>query len=139
MSEVFLSYARQDRDLARRLARDLDASGVSCWYDERLKAGDEWRGEIAAAMSSATTAVLLVTPSSLASRSVAAEWEQAIASSKRVVPVLAEGAEVSDLPPLLQHIQAASWQSDYAGLLDVIVDSANRWAPALRRGRTRRL
>lgn len=48
---VFLSYAREDADAARRIAEALRASGVEVWFDaHELKGGDAWdqkiRGQI---------------------------------------------------------------------------------------------
>jgi hypothetical protein len=41
--EVFLSYVRENTDLAERLAADLEAAGVKVWLDrKRLAPGDRW-------------------------------------------------------------------------------------------------
>ena len=50
---VFLSYAREDADAARRLAEALRAGGIEVWFDEtELRGGDAWdakiRGQIGA-------------------------------------------------------------------------------------------
>ena len=40
---VFLSYAREDADAARRLADALRAFGVEVWFDRsELRGGDAW-------------------------------------------------------------------------------------------------
>ena len=49
---VFLSYASQDAEAARRIAESLGASGVEVWFDQsELVGGDAWdakiRGQIA--------------------------------------------------------------------------------------------
>lgn len=48
---VFLSYASQDADAARRICAALRAAGVEVWFDQsELRVGDAWdqkiRGEI---------------------------------------------------------------------------------------------
>ena len=44
---VFLSYASQDADAARRIADALRAFGVEVWFDqEELRGGDEWDAKI---------------------------------------------------------------------------------------------
>ena len=48
---VFLSYAREDADAARRIADALRAFGVEVWFDQsELRGGDTWdqkiRGQI---------------------------------------------------------------------------------------------
>lgn len=41
--EVFLSYVRENSDVAERLAADLEAAGVKVWLDrKRLAPGDRW-------------------------------------------------------------------------------------------------
>jgi hypothetical protein len=42
MSDIFISYAREDRETAQRLAETLKAHGWSVWWDTRLKAGEVW-------------------------------------------------------------------------------------------------
>ena len=40
---VFLSYASQDAEAARRIAEALRAAGVEVWFDQaELRGGDAW-------------------------------------------------------------------------------------------------
>ena len=44
---VFLSYAREDTDAARRIAEALRSSGLEVWFDENeLRGGDSWDAKI---------------------------------------------------------------------------------------------
>lgn len=44
---VFLSYAHEDADLARRIADALRAFGVEVWFDRsELRGGDAWDAKI---------------------------------------------------------------------------------------------
>jgi len=44
---VFLSYAREDSDAARRIAEALRAAGVEVWFDQsELRGGDAWDRKI---------------------------------------------------------------------------------------------
>src|SRR3954462_6514600 len=44
---VFLSYAREDSDAARRIADALQAFGVEVWFDQNeLVGGDAWDAKI---------------------------------------------------------------------------------------------
>ena len=44
---VFLSYAREDTDAARRIAEALRAFGVEAWFDQsELRGGDTWDAKI---------------------------------------------------------------------------------------------
>jgi hypothetical protein len=40
---VFLSYASQDAEVARRIAETLRAAGIEVWFDQsELRGGDVW-------------------------------------------------------------------------------------------------
>jgi hypothetical protein len=44
---VFLSYAREDTDAARRIAEALRASGMEVWFDQaELRGGEAWDAKI---------------------------------------------------------------------------------------------
>ncbi|MDB6127690.1 MAG: invasion protein regulator, partial [Verrucomicrobia bacterium] len=44
---VFLSYAREDSDAARRIADALRAFGIEVWFDQsELRGGDAWDAKI---------------------------------------------------------------------------------------------
>ena len=44
---IFLSYAREDSDAARRIADALRAAGIEVWFDQsELRGGDAWDGKI---------------------------------------------------------------------------------------------
>ena len=44
---VFLSYAREDADQARRIAEAMRAFGVEVWFDQNeLRGGDAWDTKI---------------------------------------------------------------------------------------------
>jgi hypothetical protein len=45
---VFLSYASQDAEAARRIADTLRSAGVEVWFDQsELRGGDVWTKEFA--------------------------------------------------------------------------------------------
>ena len=44
---IFLSYAREDTDAARRIGDGLRAAGVEVWFDQsELRGGDAWDAPI---------------------------------------------------------------------------------------------
>jgi len=44
---VFLSYASQDADAARRICETLRAAGLEVWFDQsELRGGDAWDASI---------------------------------------------------------------------------------------------
>lgn len=94
---VFVSYCHSDRRFLARLRvhlRPLERDGlINLWSDEDLRAGDDWRSEIALAISSARVAIMLVSADFLASDFIAVnEVPQLLARAKsegaRIMPVV---------------------------------------------------
>ena len=42
MSDIFLSYSRDDQAIARRFAAGLEREGLSVWWDQTLHSGDAY-------------------------------------------------------------------------------------------------
>ena len=53
MADVFLSYAREDRETAERLAHALERHGWSVWWDRHVPAGKRFDEVIAKSLASA--------------------------------------------------------------------------------------
>lgn len=88
---VFISYAREDEDLARSLRDRLSHAGISCFMDTgAINAGDEWRRILTTALDSASLVVVICTGRSVSSVEVTFEWSYALALGVPVVPVLYE-------------------------------------------------
>lgn len=69
MSRVFISYAREDSAMARRLYGDLAASGHTPWLDsENLLPGERWRRAIQLAIKESDYFLALLSSSSVSKR-----------------------------------------------------------------------
>lgn len=73
MADIFISYAKDDRAAAQRVASWLEADGLSAWWDTSLLAGDSWSDVIRAELRDARCVVVLWSKLSWASRWVQAE------------------------------------------------------------------
>jgi hypothetical protein len=90
MIRLFLSYARGDGlAAATRLRGELTAMGFSMWRDlEELQGGLAWKEQLRAALRQVDAVLVLLTPGSMASKTVEWEWENALTLGKRVIGLL---------------------------------------------------
>jgi serine/threonine-protein kinase len=65
MTDVFLSYKRDDEARAGRLVRALEAQGLQVWWDRGLQAGGSWRAQIETELAAARCVVVLWTAASV--------------------------------------------------------------------------
>jgi TIR domain/Bacterial Ig-like domain (group 2) len=100
---IFLSYANEDRETARAVAKLLESAGYSVWWDRRIPAGRTWRSMIEQALAEMHGMVVLWSNHSVESDWVKEEAEEARALG-RLIPVLIEPVK----PPVgFRSIQAA--------------------------------
>jgi len=59
MSDVFLSYAREDATTARQLAEHFREEGWSVFWDREIPVGKTWEDTIEDQLSRATCVVVL--------------------------------------------------------------------------------
>lgn len=104
MAEIFISYARADRERAQALARALGRDGWSVWWDRDIPPGRTFDDVIEEALAVAKCVIVLWTRESIRSEWVKAEASEA-ARRHILVPVLADQV----MPPLeFRRIQCAS-------------------------------
>jgi TIR domain-containing protein len=135
MADVFLSYAREDRDTALRLAQALEARGWSVWWDREIIAGEAFDQAIERELAGARAVIVL-----WSKRSIASEWvknEAADAADRGLlVPALLDDAR---LPLEFRRRQAADlagWSGDvehqgFRALCDGVVAKVTK--PAAKR------
>ncbi|MBX3578091.1 MAG: TIR domain-containing protein [Rhizobiaceae bacterium] len=95
MSDVFISYAREDRAFARELCDALRERGIDVWWDFDLVGGDDFRHRIKGAIDESERVIVLWSERSVRSHFVIDEAGEAKRLNK-LVPVAIDGAE----PPL---------------------------------------
>jgi TolB-like protein len=109
MGRIFLSYAREDRGFAERLARVLENGGHNVWWDRHIDSGREFAGEIETQLEKSD--LVLVAWSKAAARSPWVRDEAAIGRDRgRLLPVLIDASR----PPIgfrqLQALDLNSWK-----------------------------
>jgi tetratricopeptide (TPR) repeat protein len=89
MSEVFISYAREDRDQAERLARVFEQQNWTVWWDKVIPPGGKYADVIGAELQSAKAVIVLWSSASVASDWVKDEAQEG-ANRHVLVPALIE-------------------------------------------------
>ena len=109
MADVFISYAREDRDTAEKLAHALEAHGWSVWWDREILPGKDFTAVISAEIAAASTVVVLWSQSSVTSHWVRDEAHEGL-ERNALVPVLLDGSE----PPMgyraIQGVALRDWE-----------------------------
>ena len=68
MSEIFVSYAREDRDRVETLVESLEQQGFSIWWDREIVPGDSFDELIDTQIGEAQVVLVVWTKSSIDSR-----------------------------------------------------------------------
>lgn len=101
---LFISYARVDKIDCAKIAQLLESTH-DIWFDDRIRAGENWWEVIVKQIMSCDGFVLLISPDSLRSKYCNDELNLARALQKPIFPVLIT-PEVS-LPDHLSHLHYA--------------------------------
>ena len=106
MTQLFLSYSREDRPVVEALAADLRASGYTPYFDEELVGGQHWWTELLTRIEDARAFVPVLTPGFLDSTPCQLEAAYAAALGKPFLPV-----SVEPVPPQLcpEAISSSQW------------------------------
>ncbi len=89
MSDIFISYAREDRALADQLAEVLVAQGWSVWWDRNIASGEPFDQVIEDALAAARCVIVLWSAHSVGSRWVRAEAGEGL-SREVLVPIMVD-------------------------------------------------
>lgn len=112
-TDIFLSYARPDRDTARMFADTLIGEGFSVWWDASLHSGETFDEVIEQRLRDAKAVIVLWSPRSVASRWVRAEATLADRRNK-LVPAIIEPCDRPIIFELTHAADLADWEGDTA-------------------------
>ena len=97
--KVFVSYSHKEADWAKEFAHALSKRGLQVWIDQlAVKAGESIREAIEKGLREGDVFVTLIDPSTLSSPSLFFELGAAIGMGKRVVAIVPEDFDPSQLP-----------------------------------------
>lgn len=111
MSDIFLSYNREDQAIARHFADGFENAGLKVWWDTTLRTGEAYDEVTEAALRGAKAVVVLWSPRSVVSRWVRAEATLA-ERAKTFLPVTIEPCERPIMFELTQTADLTHWKGD---------------------------
>ena len=126
MSDIFISYASEDKGRVQALARALERKGWSVWWDRRIPAGKSFDDVIHDALKTARSVVVVWTKTSVKSTWVKNESRSGLRRNILFPVMLLDEVEI---PLEFEHLQAAhliDWQpgQEHAGFDQFLDDLA---------------
>jgi hypothetical protein len=110
-TDIFLSYARDDRSTARIFAERLEGEGFHVWWDASLHSGETFDEVIEQRLRAAKAVVVLWSPRSVASRWVRAEATLADRRNK-LAPAIIEACDRPIIFELTHAADLCGWEGD---------------------------
>ena len=111
MSDVFISYSRDNQEVVRRLAEAVKALGYDVWWDDQLPPHLAYGDVIAQKVGGARAAIVVWSTNAAASEWVRAEADMA-RNQRKLIQTTIDGAE----PPMpfnqLHYVSLADWNGE---------------------------
>jgi hypothetical protein len=134
--KVFLSYAKSDEKLARRIGDGLRHVGLTVWdYRRDVLPGDLWAEKATKALRGSDAMVVLLTPDGVHSEQVRWEIEYALGSQafkNRLIPVIIgspDKIQRNSVPWILWKLQTVTFPA-HGNQSKAIQEIAQRLAQA---------
>jgi len=113
MSQIFISYASDDRQQAQFLAETLERYGWSVWWDRGIPIGKPFDEVIEEELSAAECVIVLWSRLSVSSRWVKSEAAEGIERSI-LIPVLIDEVKVPLEFRRIQTARLVGWRGDFS-------------------------
>lgn len=123
---VFISYAREDYDFAKRIYDDLNAVGLSPWLDtEEILPGEDWRRAISTAIEKSAAFLALISSNSVDKRGhVQKELRQAIQILEEMPPraIYLIPVRLEEIIPAHGRLSELQWLDLFPDYDDKVID-----------------
>ena len=121
MPRLFISYARADLDIVKKIEQALVENGVTVWCDqESLYGGQKWPKALAEEIASHDHVLLVWSKSSAKSHFVEFEWTTALALKKTILPFLIDDIPLSPSLSGISTILLKNFDQDLSEILRAI-------------------
>jgi WD40 repeat protein len=106
MTQVFISYAEEDRTTMEKICNSLRRESITVWTNETdIQTGEALEEAIKRGIEQADNVVYLLSPDSVKSYFTRQELEYALSLNKRIIPVLVREISSESIPNALQDLQ----------------------------------
>lgn len=106
MTQVFLSHAKEDRDILGIIYDSLTHAGLTVWTNWRdIQTGTDFKESIDQGIEAADNIIYLLSPNALKSTWCQYELEYARSLNKRILPVYVKPVDLDSLPDDLKTLQ----------------------------------
>jgi uncharacterized membrane protein YhaH (DUF805 family) len=109
MTDVFISYAREDAAQADRIARGLEAAGLSVFWDNEIPPGQTWADYIEGKLNQCAVAIVLWSANSTKSQWVR---EEARMGRGKLIPARLDASEAPFGFGDVQAADLSQWTGD---------------------------
>lgn len=113
MADFFISYAREDRELAAKLAGALERRGHSVWWDSRLIGGDDYTDIIQGEIDKAEAVIVIWSAVSIKKPFVRSEANQGMTARKLIPVRFDDGVRVPMPFDAIQLLSLAQWNGAF--------------------------
>ena len=132
--DIFISYARGDREQVSKLASALQAEGLSVWWDHNLLAGDDYEALIDAQIKDARAVIVVWSDKSTGSHWVRSEADAGL-QARKLLPLQFSKTRIPRPFDRLHTLDLSDWRDESRDSIKPLIDSAH----AIARGEPPRL
>jgi WD40 repeat protein len=106
LTQIFLAFSDQDEVIKEKIRKFLMREGLTIWTNKTdIKTGNEFEAAINRGIEGADTFIYLMSSDSLESAYCQQELSHALASNKRIIPLLIKKIELELIPLQLKGLQ----------------------------------
>jgi WD40 repeat protein len=106
MTQVFLSYAHEDKAVMEKIRHSLRREGITVWTNTTdIQTGEAFEKAIGRGVEQTDNVVYLLSPEALHSEYCQQELNYALSLNKRIIPVLVRETPPEQLPSALRFLQ----------------------------------
>ncbi|MBE9041588.1 TIR domain-containing protein [Oscillatoriales cyanobacterium LEGE 11467] len=106
MTQVFISYADEDREIMETICKGLRREGITVWHnDTDIQTGEAFEESFCRGIEQADNIIYLLSQNSIDSYRALHNLDYALSLHKRIIPILVGEVPSKKIPSVLQNLQ----------------------------------